>query len=92
MNEVVSTDDAPRRIWTDPFFFAIIGAIAASYVFLIIAMLGADALYLFKDQPEIPVKIDFELTSAGKRLGTGDLVTDVFRNTGCLSVRKIQTE
>ena len=53
MNEVVSTDDAPRRIWTDPFFFAIIGAIAASYVFLIIAMLGADALYLFRDQPEI---------------------------------------
>lgn len=64
-------DDAtrrPRRIRTDPIFFALIGVISATYVLLICAMLLADAAYVATSEMREYVRLDFSTNAEGVAL------------------------
>lgn len=76
------SQSAGRRIWSDPLFFWLLGAIAATYVFLILAMLIADAAYVATSRETRPVTIDFFADGDGRRLREGDRLTDQFRAYG----------
>ena len=78
-----------RRIWSDPYFYTILGLIGGTYVVLIVAMLLADATYIFTSDMGQPVTIDFstfpdnsKTYSHSTPLETGDLVDEHFKNYG----------
>jgi molybdate transport system permease protein len=71
-----------RRVRSDPLFYAILGTIGGSYVILIVAMLLADAAYMFTSDMNERVILDFSTDSEGNTLDAGDLVSDQFAKYG----------
>ncbi|MCO6455343.1 MAG: hypothetical protein J5I93_08580, partial [Pirellulaceae bacterium] len=59
-NPSAATTVRRRRIWSDPFFYVLLAAISATYVVLILAMLLADATYLFTSDMREDGRVDFE--------------------------------
>ncbi len=74
--------EQPRRIWSDPFFFAILATIGGTYVLLILVMLLADVTFLVQSRPEIPVAIDFESRGDGGRFQSNDPIETAFADSG----------
>lgn len=74
-----------RRIWSDPFFYALLTAVAATYILLIVAMLAADATYLFTSDMREDGRMDFETSErdGGTRLlEPGEVVDRQFGEFG----------
>ncbi|HUG70193.1 MAG TPA: ABC transporter permease [Pirellulaceae bacterium] len=74
--------DNMRRVRTDPLFYAILGTIGGTYVVLIVAMLFADAVYMFTSDMTKRVILDFSTDADGKPLEIGDVVDDQFAPYG----------
>lgn len=74
--------DNTRRVRTDPLFYAILGTIGGTYVVLIVAMLSADAAYIFTSDMSERVVLDFSTDAEGKPLMIGDKVDDQFARYG----------
>lgn len=74
--------DNLRRVRTDPLFYAILGTIGGTYVVLIIAMLLADAAYIFTSDMSERVILDFSTDAEGKPLKIGDVVAHQFARYG----------
>ena len=77
-----SPEQPRRRIRTDPHFYTILGVIGGTYVLLIVAMLAADAAYIFTSDMTRPVSIGFSSYGDSELLKTGDLVSDQFSKYG----------
>ncbi len=71
-----------RRIRTDPCFYTILAVIGGTYVLLIVAMLAADAMYIFTSEMTKPVTIDFSTYGDGESFQTGDVVQNQFSKYG----------
>ena len=83
-----------RRIWSDPFFYATLGVIAATYILLIVTMLLADATYLFTSDMRDEGLINFETYEQDGRselLEPGQTITDQYANFG-LTVSAVRGE
>lgn len=77
-----SSIEKMRRVRTDPLFYAILGTIGSTYVVLIVAMLLADAAYIFTSDMSERVILDFSTDAQGKPLKIGDTVNDQFATYG----------
>jgi len=75
-----STGDAqrPRRIYTDPLFFLLIAVISGAYIFLICAMLLADAVYVATSDMTEYVRLDFSADAEGGAIEPGTQVNSQF--------------
>ncbi len=56
----VPTTIPRRRIWSDPYFYVLLAVISATYILLILAMLLADATYLFTSDMRKDARVNFE--------------------------------
>ena len=67
---------------SDPYFYAILGVIGATYVVLIVAMLLADAAYIFTSDMSERIVLDLSTDGDGGQLRAGDTITDQFVKYG----------
>lgn len=81
MSDSPAESNTPR-IWSDPFFYAILAVIGSTYVLLIVAMLLADAVFVFTSDPSETVILDFANDGQGRRLQVGDRLDGRFDRYG----------